>query len=112
VDEGQGIPKGSSNKAVRRTFSAIDLDSGIAYTEYRLQGGPFAYGLQLTVSGEDLHALAHRSVDRASQVEDAQTATVRTDTVGPTPTALSEVIVKGCSQAPSASPSLTARRHR
>ncbi len=47
--------------------------SGVEYTEYSLDGGPWTRGESVTVDVEGTHSLSYRSVDFAGNVEEAQT---------------------------------------
>ncbi|MEV4373957.1 ThuA domain-containing protein, partial [Nonomuraea sp. NPDC049637] len=68
------------------TLSAADEadGSGVAKTEYQLDGGDWAaYTAPVVVSGDGSHALAYRSADKAGNVEDAKTLTVKADATAP-----------------------------
>ena len=77
-------------QAVVLTFSAIDRDgSGVAYTEYRLDGGAWTQGTHLRVTApadhtnDGVHTIGFRSADVAGNVELEQTCTVKIDTRAP-----------------------------
>jgi hypothetical protein len=58
------------------TFKASDSLSGVALTEYQLDGGPWTPGTTLTVSAVGAHTVAYRSHDKAGNVETAKTCQV------------------------------------
>ncbi len=58
------------------TFKATDALSGVAFTEYQLDGGSWTRGTTLTVSAVGAHTVAYRSHDNAGNVETARTAQV------------------------------------
>ncbi len=78
-------PTGWRNGDVVVTLTAGDPGgSGVAQTEYRLDGGatqPFS--APVTVSGEGVHTLEYRSRDSAGNWEGWQTASVRIDETDP-----------------------------
>jgi photosystem II stability/assembly factor-like uncharacterized protein len=67
------------------TFTATDDagGSGVAYTEFCLDGGDWTKGTSVPVSGEGGHSLDYRSVDLAGNFEDQQTLLFGIDTVKP-----------------------------
>ena len=77
------------------TLTAIDnaggsgMSGGEARTEYRLDSGDWTTGTSVTVaapadhSGDGEHLLLYRSTDAAGNVEDAESCTVRIDTMTP-----------------------------
>ena len=71
------------------TFSAEDGPggAGVARTEYRLDGGPLTVGTTVVVSGDCVHRLEYRSVDKAGNAEPFHGVTVRIDTSAPVPLA-------------------------
>ena len=78
-------PAGWSNGPVTVTLTAADTGgSGVATTEYKLDGaGSFTAGTTVAVSGEGVHTIAYRSIDRAGNTEVEKTTTVRIDTTAP-----------------------------
>ena len=73
------------NAAVTLTFSADDAGgSGVAYTEYAVNGGAWTRGTSATVSAEGDNAVDYRSADVAGNVEAAKTCHVRIDLTAPT----------------------------
>jgi hypothetical protein len=83
------------NKAVTLKLSAVDNrgDSGIAYTQYKLDTGPWTKATKLTISaptdhaGDGTHTVLYRSVDDAGNTEKARSCTVNIDTRPPRPSA-------------------------
>jgi hypothetical protein len=57
-------------------FSATDATSGVALTEYSLDGVTWAAGSAVTLTGAGDHVVRFRSTDVAGNVEPAQSATV------------------------------------
>jgi photosystem II stability/assembly factor-like uncharacterized protein len=74
------------NSPVELTFSAGDNTggSGVATTEYSLDGGAFTTGTSLTVSSAGSHTVSYRSTDLAGNTETAKTCTVKIDLTAPT----------------------------
>ncbi|WP_211326469.1 sialidase family protein [Paenibacillus flagellatus] len=65
-------------------LSATDDRSGVARTEYRLNGGAWtAYEGPIAVAAEGATAIDYRSVDRAGNAEPVRTVTVRIDKTAP-----------------------------
>ncbi|ETK33557.1 ThuA domain-containing protein [Microbispora sp. ATCC PTA-5024] len=70
---------GSFTGPVTVTLTAVDETggSGVAKTEYKLDGGDWtAYTEPVKVSGEGQHTLAYRSTDKAGNAEEAKTLTL------------------------------------
>jgi hypothetical protein len=91
VTTASGYDNAWHSSAVTVSFSAVDLGvgaSGVAYTEYRLDGGVWTRGTQVTVPappGVKLsHAIGYRSADNAGSLEAEKTCTVKIDTTAPT----------------------------
>jgi beta propeller repeat protein len=86
-----GVPSGWVNHDVAATFTAVDPAgdrSGLAYTEYSVDGGStWAKGGSVTISADGETTLKYRSADRAGNVEADRTAMVRIDTGIPSTTA-------------------------
>ena len=76
-------PSGWQRSSVTVTLSPSDNLSGVASTEYRLDGGPWVTGTSIQL-GEGRHALSYRSTDRAGNVEAEKTALVDIDLTAPT----------------------------
>ena len=77
-------PSGWQNAPVTVTLTATDGGSGVAQTEYSLDGGSFLPGTSVLVGGDGEHTLVYRSTDRAGNVERTKTATVKIDATAPT----------------------------
>ncbi|MEU9884553.1 endonuclease/exonuclease/phosphatase family protein [Sphaerisporangium sp. NPDC051011] len=76
---------GWHNGGVPVTLSATDAGSGVAGTEYALDGGAWTpYTATVTVSGAGEHELRYRSTDKAGNVEESKAVTVKIDTGSPT----------------------------
>lgn len=73
-----------TNGDVTLTLSAADNLSGVARTEHAVDGGDFQTGTRIGLSTEGSHTVRYRSVDRAGNVEDTRTTTVRIDRTAPT----------------------------
>jgi len=78
------------NTPVTVRFSAVDPGagaSGVAYTEYRIDGGAWTHGVEVTVgaptSGGGTRTVDYRSADNAGYVEGVRTLDVKLDVVGP-----------------------------
>ena len=75
------------------SFTAVDPApnaSGVAYTEYRLDGGSWTRGSSITVPAppdtKTIHTIGYRSIDLAGNLEAEQTCEVKIDTtVDPSP---------------------------
>ncbi|PZF82474.1 PKD domain-containing protein [Jiangella anatolica] len=66
------------------TLAAADATSGVAATEWSLDGGAWtAYTGPVAVSGDGEHELAYRSTDAAGNVEDTKAVTVTVDGSAP-----------------------------
>jgi hypothetical protein len=82
-------PAGWSSSPVTVTLSPADALSGIASTQYRIDGGAFQGGTSVAIpapadhSNDGAHTIEYRSTDNAGNVEPLQTATVRVDTTLP-----------------------------
>ncbi|HIQ22917.1 MAG TPA: hypothetical protein EYH34_16955, partial [Planctomycetes bacterium] len=73
---------------VQVTLSATDAWSGVASTEYRVDGGGWqTYAGPFTVTGEGGHTVEYRSTDNAGNTEPARTLTLQIDTTPPATTA-------------------------
>jgi len=89
-------------RPVRITFSAGDPApgaSGVAYTEYRIGGGVWQKGDEVTVgapaSGGGTRTVDYRSADNAGNVENAHRLGVKIDVVGPVCRAKSASVRRG-----------------
>ncbi|WP_208297325.1 ThuA domain-containing protein [Actinophytocola oryzae] len=71
--------------AIPVTLAATDATSGVAGTEYSLDGGAWApYTQAVDVTGDGTHTVAYRSTDKAGNVETEKAATVKIDGTKPT----------------------------
>lgn len=84
--------QGWLSSSVDLTFDATDNLSGVERTEYRLDGSAWTQGSAVTVpapadhSGDGLHTVEYRSVDRARNVEETRSVAVGIDTRAPVAT--------------------------
>ena len=69
---------------VTLTLAAGDNLSGVAKTEYTVDGGAAQTGTSVTLSTEGVHEVTYSSTDKAGNVEAVRTATVRIDKTAPT----------------------------
>ena len=66
------------------TLTATDDISGVARTEYDLDGlGPVTYRTPVTIPDEGVHQLGYRSIDHSQNVEDRRRMEVRIDLTAP-----------------------------
>jgi hypothetical protein len=67
------------------TLAATDVTSGLASTEYSLDGGAWTpYTQPVNVAGDGTHSLKYRSTDKAGNVEADKAATIKIDATKPT----------------------------
>ena len=67
------------------SLAATDATSGVAKTEWSLDGGAWTpYADSVIVSGDGAHELKYRSTDKAGNVEDVKAATLKIDGTAPT----------------------------
>jgi hypothetical protein len=77
------------NRPVTLTFVAEDPGTGVALTEFRLDGGDWVVAGAVTIAapadhtGDGVHVVTYRSIDAAGNAEAARTVRVRIDTRGP-----------------------------
>lgn len=71
------------NGAVTLTLSATDNLSGIAVTEYTVDGGTAQNGTSVSLTTEGVHTITVSSTDKAGNIEAARSITVRIDTTAP-----------------------------
>lgn len=78
---------GWNNSDVTVTLTPTDDISGTARTEYTLDDGAWTeYTAPIALSTDAIHTVKYRSIDRASNVEDAKSLTVKLDKTAPTVT--------------------------
>ncbi|WP_246021856.1 OmpL47-type beta-barrel domain-containing protein [Paenibacillus zeisoli] len=71
-------------KDVTLTFSADDVGTGVARSEYRVNDGDWiAASAPVTLPGEGRFVVEYRSVDKAGNVEASKTIVIRIDKQGP-----------------------------
>ena len=81
------------DKPVTLSFTAKDSGSGVAYTQVKLDRGPWMKAAALTVpapsdhSGDGVHTIRYRSADNAGNLEQSRTCSVSIDTSAPRPVA-------------------------
>lgn len=76
-------PEDWVNKDVTVTFSANDNDTGVAATYYSMDNGAVQNGNSVTISEEGVHTLTYWSEDKAGNVEQVHTKTIKLDKTGP-----------------------------
>ena len=70
------------------TLNGVDNLSGVAKTTYSLDGGAAqTYSAPFAISGDGTHTVSYSSTDKAGNVEDAKTLTVKIDATAPKITA-------------------------
>ncbi|HEY6962615.1 MAG TPA: invasin domain 3-containing protein [Gaiellaceae bacterium] len=87
-------PFGARNADVTVTLSATDNLTGVATTEYRLDGGSWTTGTSIVVpapanhSNDGVHTIDYRSTDGAGNVEATKSTSVTIDTTAPSGSAV------------------------
>ncbi len=82
-------PAGWSNSAATVNLTVIETGSGLASTQYRVDGSSFQSGASVSIpapadhSNDGVHTVEYRSTDNAGNVETLRSATVRIDTTLP-----------------------------
>jgi hypothetical protein len=77
---------------VTLSFSGADAGSGVASTEYKVDGSDWATGTSVVIAAagdganDGTHTVLYRSTDAAGHVEDAKSCTVKIDAGAPTTT--------------------------
>jgi cytochrome c len=80
-----GTDDGWHAGAIPVTLAATDATSGVAGTEYSLDGGAWTpYTQPVDVSGDGEHTVSYRSKDKAGNTETEKAATVKIDGTRPT----------------------------
>ncbi|MGY2703369.1 OmpL47-type beta-barrel domain-containing protein [Nocardioides sp. HB32] len=73
-----------TNGNVTLKLTPADAGSGVASTQYAVDGGPLQDGTSISLATEGEHTVTYRSTDRAGNTEALQTAVVRIDRTAPT----------------------------
>jgi hypothetical protein len=69
------------------TLAATDGGSGVKWTYYKIDSGPFVLGTSFTVTGDGLHTFSYYSVDNANNTEATHLSnSFRIDTIAPSTT--------------------------
>jgi len=76
-----------SNATVNLTLTATDNLSGVASTNYRVDGGAPQVGTSVAITSQGVHTVDFWSVDHAGNVEATHTSVVKIDATAPTITA-------------------------
>ncbi|WP_423800720.1 OmpL47-type beta-barrel domain-containing protein [Neobacillus sp. SAB-20_R2A] len=75
------------NSDVEVSLTATDSISGVAKSEYRLNGGSWtAYTSPVRISGQGINTLEYRSIDKVGNVEATKQVEVKVDKTAPTTT--------------------------
>ena len=84
--EGTKNSDGNYLGSAKVTLTATDAESGVAKTEYSLDGGPYlAYTTPVVVDRVGRHTLAHRATDKAGNTSSARTLAFTVDEGGGVP---------------------------
>ncbi len=76
-------PAGWRREALTVTLTGSDEGSGVARTEYRLDGDAWTSGDSVEVNGEGIHELRYRAVDNAGNLGETESCQVRIDATAP-----------------------------
>jgi len=84
-----GVPTGSGGwyleGPVTVELTGVDVGSGVARTQYRVDGGPFqTYSAAFEIGDDGDHLVEYRSIDRAGNAEAIQSVNVKIDSTQPT----------------------------
>jgi hypothetical protein len=82
---GHNAPGNWQSGGVTVSLSPSDGGSGIANTQYSVDGGGWNSGTTVNVSGDGIHTISFFSTDVAGNIESPQTATVMIDSTPPDP---------------------------
>ncbi|NOU86529.1 hypothetical protein GC102_12210 [Paenibacillus sp. LMG 31460] len=80
------------NHDVTVSLNASDSESGIAATNYTVDGGPQQTGTTVTLTAEGIHTLVYWSVDNAGNIEAHHTTIIKIDRTPPEDAALAAEI--------------------
>ena len=90
-------PAGWNNAAVTVTLKASDVGSGVASTEYRVQGAatwtPYSSPFPVSIQGSSVWE--YRSIDKVGNVETPKAVTIKLDTGKPAVTTYAVQVKKG-----------------
>ena len=90
-----GLPSNWVNHPVTLSLSALDSLSGLAYSEYSLNGDAWTQGNSLTIATPGITTVSYGSTDNAGNIEAANSASVRIDTGIPTATLYAASVRQG-----------------
>jgi hypothetical protein len=82
---GHNAPGGWQSSGVSVSLSPSDGGSGVANTQYSVDGGGWNSGTTVNVSGDGIHTISFFSTDVAGNIESPKTATVMIDSTPPDP---------------------------
>ena len=84
-DTSHNAPAGWQSGATTVALSPSDGGSGVANTQYSVDGGGWNSGTSVNVSGDGIHTISFFSTDVAGNIESPKTATVMIDSTPPDP---------------------------
>jgi hypothetical protein len=84
-DTSHNAPGSWQSGATTVTLGPSDGGSGIANTQYSVDGGGWNSGTSVNVSGDGIHTISFFSTDVAGNIESPKTATVMIDSTPPDP---------------------------
>lgn len=94
-----GLDDAWHNASTSVSFAAADAESGVAYTEYSLDGGAWTRGTSVTITVPRktalaaVHVLQYRSADNAGNLENTQLGQVKIDPIKPLTTSNADATV-------------------
>ena len=84
-DTSHNAPAGWQSGSTTVALSPSDGGSGVANTQYSVDGGGWNSGTSVNVSGDGIHTISFFSTDVAGNIESPKTATVMIDSTPPDP---------------------------
>ncbi len=84
-DTSHNAPAGWQSGATTVALGPSDGGSGVANTQYSVDGGGWNSGTSVNVSGDGIHTISFFSTDVAGNIESPKTATVMIDSTPPDP---------------------------
>ena len=84
-DTSHNAPGGWQSGATTVSLGPSDGGSGVANTQYSVDGGGWNSGTSVNVSGDGIHTISFFSTDVAGNIESPKTATVMIDSTPPDP---------------------------